>query len=144
MTALDPLSKEIVDLHNFFTEWFTGTVSKDQLEPRFLSRLHADMQIITPEGQVMTRDALKVGFGKGYGSNPDFRIKISDVTIRHQRGGVIVATYREWQKGAANSAFTNSARAATVVMEMTDPPTWLHVHETWLPEEVRAAGTVDF
>ena len=54
MTALEIVTKEIVDLHDFFTEWFNGTADRGQLEPRFLSRLHENVQSIPSEGQVMT------------------------------------------------------------------------------------------
>ncbi|MDO6728238.1 hypothetical protein Q4544_14960 [Cognatishimia sp. 1_MG-2023] len=144
MTTLERVTNEIVDLHDFFTEWFNGSVNRDQLEPRFLSRLHKDLQFIPPEGFVMSGSALKNGFEQGYGSNPDFRIQIRDVDIRHERDGLVLATYTEWQTGAALSAHANNARVTTVLMEMTSPITWLHLQETWLPEAVRAAGSFDF
>ncbi|MEP3036007.1 MAG: hypothetical protein ABJO67_16885, partial [Pseudoruegeria sp.] len=143
MTTLEAVTKEIVDLHDFFTEWFNGTADRDQLEPRFLSRLHQDVQFIPPEGQVMTGAGLKDGFGRGYGSNPDFRIQIRDVDVRYECGHLVLATYTEWQTGAALSAEANNARVTTVLMEMTCPVTWLHIQETWLPEAVRAAGSFD-
>jgi len=31
MTTLQIVTKEIVDLHDFFTEWLNGTVERDQL-----------------------------------------------------------------------------------------------------------------
>jgi len=64
MTTLERVTKEIVDLHDFFTEWFNGTVERDQLEPRFLSRLHKNVAFIPPEGMVMTGAMLKGGLTK--------------------------------------------------------------------------------
>ncbi|MEP2101653.1 MAG: hypothetical protein ABJP02_09100 [Parasphingorhabdus sp.] len=144
MTTLETVTKEIVDLHDFFTEWFNGTAQRDQLEPRFLSHLHEDVQFIPPEGQVMTGSVLKEGFGRGYGSNPDFRIQIRDVDVRYERGNLVLATYTEWQTGAALSSEANNARVTTVLVEMTNPVTWLHIQETWLPDAVRNAGSFDF
>ena len=144
MTTLETVTKEIVELHDFFTEWFNGTANRDQLEPLFLSRMHKDLMFISPEGQVMTVDMLKSGFDQGYGSNPEFRIAIRDVDVRCERGDLVLATYTEWQRGAARSASSNNARVTTVLMELGEPLTWLHVQETWLPEALRRAGPFDF
>jgi len=144
MTTLERVTEEIVDLHDFFTEWFNGTADRDQLEPRFLSRVHENLQFIPPEGQVMTSSMLKEGFERGYGSNADFRIQIRDVDIRYERGNTVLATYTEWQTGASQSANANNARVTSVLMEMSTPATWLHIQETWLPESVRSADSFDF
>lgn len=144
MTTLETVTNEIVGLHDFFAAWFNGTADRDQLDPRFLSRLHPDIQFIPPEGQVMSRAMLQAGFDQSYGSNPDFRIAIRDVDIRYEHGDHVLATYTEWQTGAARSALANNARITTVLMEMTKPVTWLHLQETWLPEAVRSAGSFDF
>ena len=140
MTILETVTKEIVDLHDFFTEWFNGTADRDQLEPRFASRLHKDVQFIPPEGQVIGGAFLREGISRGYGTNADFRSHIRDVNIRYERGDLVLATYTEWQTGSKVSAEANNARITTVLMEMTDPLTWLHIQETWLPEAVRKAG----
>jgi hypothetical protein len=29
-------------------------------------------------------------------------------------------------------------------MKITDPVTWLHIQETWLPDDLREAGSYDF
>lgn len=144
MTTLDTVTKEIVDLHDFFTEWFNGTAERDQLEPRFLSRLHDEVVFIPPEGHAMTGPMLKGGFDQGYGSNADFRIQIRDVVVRHEVGDLVLATYTEWQTGAKQSALANNARITTVLMKMASPVTWLHIQETWLPNDVREAGSFDF
>ncbi|WP_438730418.1 hypothetical protein ACR9YC_04450 [Parasphingorhabdus sp. DH2-15] len=144
MTTLETVTKEIVGLHDFFAAWFNGTADRDQLHPRFLSRLHPEILFIPPEGQVMNRAILQAGFDRNYGSNPDFRIAIRDVDIRYQHGDRILATYTEWQTGATRSALANNARITTVLMEMTKTVTWLHIQETWLPEAVRSAGPFNF
>ncbi|MFT5397007.1 MAG: hypothetical protein ACI85N_002222, partial [Gammaproteobacteria bacterium] len=38
----------------------------------------------------------------------------------------------------------DNGRLATVIFKKTDPLQWLHVHETWMPETVQAAGPFDF
>ncbi|WP_282092066.1 DUF4440 domain-containing protein [Epibacterium ulvae] len=143
MSTLEIVTKEIVDLHDFFTQWFNGTVERDQLAPRFLSHLDDNVIFIPPEGHILTGDMLKGGFDSGYGSNTDFRIQIRDVAIRQEVGDLVMATYTEWQIGATQSAHKN-ARVTSVLMKMTTPVTWLHIQETWLPDSVRDAGSFDF
>lgn len=144
MTTLEIVTREIVDLHDFFTAWFNGTANRDELEPKFLSRMHKDLMFIPPEGQMMTAGMLKAGFDRGYGSNPDFRIAIRDVDVRYERDNLVLATYTEWQRGAALSASANNARVTTVLMELGDRLRWLHLQETWLPDAVRDAESFDF
>ncbi|WP_299669428.1 hypothetical protein [uncultured Ruegeria sp.] len=81
MTTIEIVKKEIVDLHDFFTEWFNGTVERDVLVPNFLSRMDDNIIFIPPDGTILAGDVLKGGFYRGYGSNKDFRIQIRDVTI---------------------------------------------------------------
>ena len=38
----------------------------------------------------------------------------------------------------------DNARVATVMFHHADRLKWLHVHETWMPTEVMAAGPYDF
>ena len=141
---LEKVQKDIVELHDFFTEWFNGTAAADQLDDQVLSRLHPDFTFVSPEGTLMTRDHLAVGLREAHGSNSDFRIQIHDVIVRYEMGNRVLATYTEWQTGARQSGEANNARFSTVLMEVGNPVTWLHLQETWLPEDIRAAGNFDF
>ncbi len=143
MNTLELVTNEIVDLHEFFVGWLNGTVDRDQLEPRFLSRLDVTVVFIPHEGRVMTGEMLKDGFERGYGSNENFRIQIRDVSIRQEIDDLVLATYKEWQVGATQSA-PNNARVTSVLLKMTTPITWLHIQETWLPDAEREAGSFDF
>lgn len=144
MTTLEKTTNEIVDLHDFFTAWFNGTAERNELEPKFLGRLHEKLVFIPPEGHLITGPMLRESFNNGYGTNPDFRIQIRDVSIRHQVGKTVLATYTEWQIGATPPEHTNNARATTVLMDVDTHITWRHIHETWLPESERLAGSFDF
>lgn len=145
MKALvDEVRSEVVELHDFFTAWFNGSADKEQLESRFISRLHPTMVLISPEGNVLHPKHLKISFEQAYGSNPNFRIQIRDVEVQHDLGSHVLATYTEWQTGAQNSDDANNARFTTVLMTKGEPMMWLHVQETWLPESARAAGSFDF
>ncbi|MEM8975133.1 MAG: hypothetical protein AAGD43_23990 [Pseudomonadota bacterium] len=141
---LDEVRREIVDLHVFFTDWFNGKADRSKLEERFISRLHPDLIFIPPEGTILRAAHLKAGFEHSYGANPNFRIQIRDVEIQHDLGDYILATYSEWQVGAKASKQANNARLSSVVMAKGAPMIWVHLQETWLPEDVRAAGSFDF
>lgn len=133
MTAiLEDVHNEIVELHDFFTQWFNGTAKQSQLEERFLSRLHENLMFISPDGQTLTAADLRAGFQHAFGSNKDFNIEIRDVSIRYQIGDYILATYTEWQCGAKRSATAENARFTTALMQKGTPFKWLHLQETWL------------
>ncbi len=144
MNTLERVSLEIVDLHDFFTAWFNGSVERDQLEPRFFSHLHEDIVFIPPEGHLLTGPMLKEGFVKGYGTNPDFRIQIRDVVVRHEIDNFVIASYTEWQVGATLSEHANNGRVTSVFMDIGTRIIWRHIHETWLPDSIRAAEKFDF
>ncbi|MGH1482165.1 MAG: hypothetical protein ACRBM6_26130 [Geminicoccales bacterium] len=143
-TLLEDVRREVVDLHDFFTDWFNGTADRDLLERRFLSRLDPAFTLIPPEGTVLEAADIGSAFQDAFGMNKGFRIQIRDVTIQRDMEAHVLATYTEWQTGAQQSAFANNARITTVLMEKGTPFQWLHIQETWLPEDVRAAGSFDF
>jgi len=66
------------------------------------------------------------------------------VTLRRRFDGHVVATHEEWQRNALASKPSENARIATVLFEDTEPLRWLHIHETWMPADVAAAGPYDF
>ena len=141
---LEDVRREIVELHAFFVGWFNGTVAREELQPRFLSRLDPDVIFIAPEGRIMGADDLSTGFHKGFATNSEFKIQIRDVALRHEVGDTVLATYTEWQIGATTLTQANNARVTTVLMKKGSPFLWLHVQETWLPERIRAADPFDF
>ena len=135
---------EIEDVHRFFVRWFTGTADPAELDTLFAPRLDGDVMFISPDGNRMGRDGLIGLFQSAHGNNPDFGIAIRDVSMQRDLGTHLLATYTEWQKGARSSAKSENARFTTVLLEKAQPFRWLHIHETWLPEAVRAQGPFDF
>ena len=49
---------------------------------------------------------------------------------------IAVAQYEEWQHNKQESPGVGGGRISTVVFSLGDKLQWLHVHETWLPEDV--------
>lgn len=143
MTTLqDAVREEIEDVHRFFVDWFAGTIGDDAVGP-FLARIDPAFFYVTPDGQRLTYDDLAAMLHGTHGTNPDFRIRVRDVEIRHETPDAVLVTYTEWQTGARASAADN-ARVTTVQLTRDQPFRWRHIHETWLPEPLRAAGSFDF
>jgi hypothetical protein len=66
---------------------------------------------------------------------------IAQAALVAEQGGLVLATYEEWQRQADGSG---SGRLSSVVFRQ-QPGTpngllWLHVHETWLPQAVQRRG----
>lgn len=139
--------QEVEALHEFFVSWFSGESSLDSFDFGFLGRFDSDFLLIPPAGTLLGREELAAGVRRGHASNPDFRVAIRNVQVRRVFDGKILATYEEWQRNALASTPPDNGRIATVLF--TDvgesaPLRWLHIHETWLPDAVMAAGPYDF
>ena len=153
---------EVERLHAFIAAWFRGELDRSNalFEEAFESRLAPGLINIQPAGATLTRSELLEGIRSGYGTNPNFRITISDVVLRGSvdresrrdagQGDIrsaagfanatengsqvfVLATYRERQQGAMQTVPPDNTRVTTVLMqvgEASDWPIWLHLHET--------------
>ena len=140
----DTVAPEIEALHQFFVSWFTGQIAADTFENGFLNRFDPAFHLIQPAGVILNLTDIATSIRAGYGSNPQFRIAIRNVQIRRVFHGHILATYEEWQRHALASIPPDNARLATVLFAQTQPLRWLHLHETWLPPTIVAAGHFGF
>ena len=136
--------REVEALHEFFVGWFAGELPEEALNSAFVDRLGADFVLIPPGGIVVGRQDIANAIRDSRGSNADFRIAIRDVQIRQILDDYLVVTYEEWQRNALQSSPPDNGRLATALFRRGPPLEWLHVHETWLPEAVMAAGPYDF
>ncbi len=145
-TAVADVREEIEALHRFFVAWFAGRCARDDetVERELLQRLDERFVLIQPGGALRSRADFSSGLRSAHGTNPDFRIAIRDVQIRHSWNRHLLATYEEWQRNARASTPPDNGRLSTVLFEVADGFKWLHVHETWLPETVMRAGPYDF
>ena len=135
---------EVERLHVFFVGWFNGTIAKDTFDSEFFDRMGEDIEYILPGGVRLGRDELGPAIRNEYGSNPDFRIAIGDVKVQRAFDDYVLATYVEWQRNAIASKPADNGRISTVLFKGPEPFTWLHIHETWLPEDIMVAGPFDF
>lgn len=135
---------EIEALHEFFVDWFAGMPSQDSLRDLVGTRFHPDFVMIPPSGAVLTLEQVADGLRAAHGKNPEFRIAIRNVRVRFASDDLVLATYEEWQRNAKASQPPNNARISTALFRTSELLRWLHVHETWLPENVMSAGPYDF
>lgn len=134
---------EIEDLHAFFVDWFTGAADQMAITTRFGTAMAPDVLFISPDGQRLTHSDLMTGIGAGYGANTAIRIAIRNVEIQQDLGDCVLVTYEEWQIGG-KAGRDQSGRLSTALITKAAPHKWLHIHETWLPYDVQAAGPYDF
>ena len=128
------IEREIIELHEFFEGWFTGSLEQTDEQFSRVSAVLADgFVLVSPGGDLDEREPLLEGSRSAYDGRPsDFRIWIEDVEVRHSRGDVTVVTYEEWQQSGDDEP---TCRLSTVVFaEAQRTPNgveWLHVHEVW-------------
>lgn len=125
--------KEIIDLHQYFEDWFTGKLEQSEANAaRVDTVLAEDFHIITSDGRITPRSILSPTLYAAHGRQTDFRIWIENVMLRQQIEDMAIVTYEEWQ--TVNS--TTTKRTSTVIFraEKNAPNglIWLHVHESGL------------
>lgn len=137
-TMEERCEREIVELHAFFEEWFNATADAGRFS-RFEQVISPDFAMVAPNGRTVERRVLVEGLrgarGKWAGDGPAGRVRVDNVRLRRIADGLAVLTYEERQEFAGES----NARVSTVVMrELPGTPNgveWVHLHETWLPDE---------
>jgi len=135
--ACAPCRAEVLELHQFFEDWFTGKISRsDETFARFLGVLADDFEIISPEGRRSTREEIAEAtiVANGRLAEQSFRIWIENFRARPSSDDTWIVTYEEWQEQDGEK----KGRLSTAVFER-DPSTvngvrWQHVHETWIRE----------
>ncbi len=127
--------KEVVELHQFFQDWFNGAIpNTDEQFDRFANVMADSFGMVPPNGRFVSRSPLLDGLRGSYGRSPQSpgRIWIENFVTRKIGPDWLLATYEEWQ------TFDNktTSRLSTVLLQENEfAPngfTWLHVHETWL------------
>jgi hypothetical protein len=139
-TMEDRCAREIVELHGFFEGWFNDELD-DAAFTRLEQALATDFVMVTPDGRVVERRTLLEGLRGARGAwtggrdRPGGRIRVENVRAQWIGSGVAVLTYEEWQDrdGVARG------RLSSVVMRPRDDAPngveWVHLHETWLPDD---------
>lgn len=132
------ITAEITRLHDFFTQWFAGTIANDNdtFDREVGDALVDGFVNIQPAGTMLSRDVLLDQIRSGHGKNPAFNINVENVRLHHHLSdGVLLVTYEEYQQGAKNSASENGRLSTALLRPVDERFEWLWVHETALPAE---------
>lgn len=136
MPSLSESEREIRRLHEFFVEWYAGTVDRSTFD-RMDEALEEEFRMVTPDGTLHTRaDVLEMVRGS-YGRNDpgEFEIDIRNVERRSGFTDHATVRYEEWQTTPDGT----SGRISTALLrDEEDAPAgivWLDLHETWLEED---------
>ncbi len=139
MTLKEACHREIIELHQFFEDWFKGTLAQTEANfDRFAHVMGEGFVIISPDGRVTEREPLLTGLWQSHGiwqEKGDGRIWIQNIHLRQQTQNLALATYEEWQAVSGEQ----TARLSSVLFarqpDLPNGVAWLHVHETWLPPQ---------
>ena len=132
--------EEVLELHQFFQDWFNATLPPtDEAFRRFESVMAERFMIISPNGELTERaelvDRLRQAYGIWRRNSQPGRIWIENLQVRHTVGAQAMVLYEEWQeiegeaRGRLSTAILQRLEGAPNGVE------WLHVHETWLPDQ---------
>ena len=132
-TMTDAYIQEVIDLHQFFEDWFQGKLpNTEEAFARCPSTMSPDFTIVSPDGIVTPKDKLLIGIKAMHGKVPAFRLWVENLNSRRLSADVQLVTYEEWQE--RNGVTT--ARVSTALFRpnaaLPNSAEWLHVHETWI------------
>lgn len=127
--------REVVELHRFFGDWFTGRLPlDDDAFARVADALAPDFELVSPRGLRDSRSSILDAIHRAHSGRPaDFSVWVQQVRPRWSTGEVCLVTYEEWQseptgaRGRVSSALFRAEPSAPLGVQ------WVHLHETWLP-----------
>lgn len=132
--------KEVIDLHQFFAQWFRAEIENtDEEFSRLEKALNPKFILIVPTGEVQSREKLLQQLKAGYASRKDdekeYRLWVKNIQCRLVEGNLCLVTYEEW--GDVNGKIT--ARLSSALFrkkpEAINGVEWVHVHEVYIPNE---------
>ncbi|TET30733.1 MAG: hypothetical protein E3J70_03865 [Candidatus Heimdallarchaeota archaeon] len=132
--------KEVIELHKFFEEWFKSEIeNKDELFARFEDALGEEFMLITPTGEISSREQIITQIRNGYGSRKTdeipYRLWVQNIECRLMEGNLCLVIYEEWGEVAGDL----NARLSSALFRKKDQSVngveWVHVHEVSIPTE---------
>jgi len=135
-----PFHDEVNELHIFFEDWLSAKYEQSEEKfQRILGVLAPEFEIVAPNGFHMNREDILSLVWDLYGckkdSDPPFKLWIEKCRDRTIGVGVSLVTYEEWHR--MNDV--KKGRFSTAIMRLSpgcpNGVEWLHIHETWLPEQ---------
>ncbi|MFU8878515.1 MAG: hypothetical protein ACNA7E_10265, partial [Wenzhouxiangellaceae bacterium] len=127
MSRTHDVENEVTQLHQFFQDWYRGTLEDEGFQ-RFESVMGEGFEIILPNAAILPRERIIEAVRGQKGSDGEAELWIENVRVVHSAESFIVATYEEWQGRGGEPA---RGRLSTVVFrpdaEAPNGLVWLHV-----------------
>ena len=131
--------REVREFHEFIENWLAGRTDD---YARAEEVLPDDFEIVSPSGERRDggeiRADLRAGHGSAADSDPPFEIRVTDVQTRVERETGVLLAYDEWQRRDGEW----EGRTSSVLFRPDDDAPngveWVHLHETWLPDDADA------
>jgi hypothetical protein len=132
--------KEVIELHKFFEEWFKAEMeNKDEVFTRLEDALSEEFMLITPTGEISSREQIIMRIKNGYGSRKTdeipYRLWVQNFECRLMEDNLCLVIYEEWGEVAGKL----NARLSSALFRKKDKAIngveWVHVHEVSIPIE---------
>ena len=85
--------QEVSELHAFFGQWYSGVTSN--CLDRVTSVLAPDFELLSPSGEIISKQALLDELNAHRGAFPELRISVENVDPEPSRDGEVVVRYIE-------------------------------------------------
>ncbi len=129
------IEAEIVQLHQFFQDWYNGEIELSEEKFSRLDDVLADsFKLVSPEGRLLERKLLLDGIQKAHNARNGIRIWIEDVRVLHWFDELVLAAYHECQEFEGNETVRLSSVLFRIKADTPNRLEWMHVHETWLDQ----------
>jgi hypothetical protein len=121
-------AREVVELHALIVELFTGR-SRDF--SRCEAVFSAGLEMITPEGRLVTRAQIMENFRKAR-SRADFHISIQDISPIREEDGCVLLRYIEEQYRDGETTRRRSVALFETASHAPCGVAWRFLQETWI------------
>ncbi|MEM7346492.1 MAG: hypothetical protein AAF485_19800 [Chloroflexota bacterium] len=133
MNRGEAVIREVIELHQFFEGWLSGTLPNTEENFQRVAQVLAEtFTMVSPAGEELDQPPMINYLRDGWGARSSLKIWVDQCRILNETPELIVARYEEWQQVAGGE---ETVRVSTAVFrDAPDTPngvTWLHVHETW-------------
>ncbi len=127
------IEAEIVQLHQFFQDWYNGDIEFNEDNFSRLNHVLAEsFKLVSPDGKVLERQLLLDGIHQAHNTRQGMRIWIEEVRVLHWFDELVLAMYHEHQDLDGKSTVRLSSVFFRKKPGTPNQLEWLHVHETWL------------
>lgn len=130
--------KEVIELHKFFEQWFKSEIeNNDEVFARLEDALSEEFLLISPTGNVSSREQIISQIKDGYGSRKadgiPYRLWVKNIECRFVEDNLCLVIYEEWGEVAGDL----NARLSSALFRKNDQSAngveWVHVHEVSIP-----------